>query len=191
MTEQGALCATCHRAAVVAQLPTEKTCLRCERTLPVEDFGLRKARAGASKWRSRCRECEATESRMYAKHAQRVRAEDRESVSYTALRRYAKQLGIPWAEVVERYPSDNRCEICRRTPQEANPGGRYFRLSLDHCHETNALRGFLCGPCNSGVGHLGDTLAHLRAALKYLTKAESRARASRDTGVDQDPIPGT
>lgn len=189
MSDRSVLCAECHRAALAAQMPTEKTCPRCERTLPMEDFSLRKERQGAAKWRSRCKECEATDGRMRAKNISRTYPANQVAVSYSGLRRYAKKLGIPWAEVVERYPADNRCEVCRRTPQEANPGGRYARLSLDHCHETGILRGFLCGPCNSGVGHLGDTPVRLRAALKYLTRAESRGRRPRP--VDQDPIPGT
>jgi hypothetical protein len=186
--DKSGLCADCHKVAVLAQEPIEKRCCLCHRTLPLDAFNLRKSAGGAAKWRSRCRKCDAAQARLRAKNEQRNRPSSQATTSYAGLRRYARKLNIPWTEVVERYPSDNRCEICKRTPEEAYRGDRYARLSLDHCHETGKLRGFLCGPCNSGVGHLGDTAARLRAAVKYLARDD---RAGRDHHVDQDPIPGT
>lgn len=170
MKSTSGVCVTCHRSALAAQAPTEKTCSQCDRTLPMDAFRLRKRDEGTAKWRSRCKECEATDSRLRATNAHRDRSREKLSAPYLNLRRYAKELGIPWAEVVQRYPADNRCEVCRRTPEEANPGGRFVRLALDHCHETGALRGFLCGPCNTGLGQLGDTAERLRSALAYLLR---------------------
>lgn len=187
MDARSGICVTCHLAALAAHLPTDKTCPQCERTLPVSAFNFRKSSQGIAKWRSRCRECEATNSRLRASNAHRDRSKERLTKPYLDLRGYAKKLGIPWAEVVERYPADNRCELCRRTPQEANPGGRFVRLSLDHCHETGRLRGFLCNPCNTGLGHLGDTAERLRAALKYLHRQVPAPRSSSRSAA---PFPG-
>ncbi len=39
---------------------------------------------------------------------------------------------------------------------------------VDHCHETNKIRGLLCSLCNTGIGALGDTLEDLKNAVKYL-----------------------
>lgn len=196
MPGRGVLCAACHKAAVATQLPTEKVCPGCLRTLRIDAFDLRKQRQGAAKWRSRCKECEASDKRLQSKNAQRDRSKERATASYISLRTYAKKLGIPWAEVVERYPIDNRCEVCGRTPQEASRSGRYGRLSLDHCHQTGRLRGFLCSPCNSGVGHLGDDPQRVRAAWKYLTREAPprpslQRRRQQDNRPDQDTLPGT
>jgi hypothetical protein len=44
------------------------------------------------------------------------------------------------------------------------------RVVVDHCHETGAMRGFLCAPCNRGIGSLGDTRETLQRALGYLVQ---------------------
>jgi hypothetical protein len=62
-------------------------------------------------------------------------------------------------------PRPENCEICGKLEKRGV-------LHLDHCHETNKFRGWLCSPCNLGLGKLGDSVASLRAALTYLERAE-------------------
>lgn len=57
-----------------------------------------------------------------------------------------------------------RCEICGTT----DPGKRGWMI--DHCHDTGAVRGVLCSPCNVGIGMLGDDIDRLRAAVAYLNQ---------------------
>ena len=52
----------------------------------------------------------------------------------------------------------NLCMICGATKH----------ICIDHCHETNQVRGLLCRSCNLGLGMLGDNVAGLRFAVKYL-----------------------
>ena len=61
------------------------------------------------------------------------------------------------------------CAIC------GSKCGNYSRLSVDHDHETGAIRGLLCNTCNRGVGLMKDNPAVLRAAAEYLEKAAERA----------------
>ncbi len=42
------------------------------------------------------------------------------------------------------------------------------RVSIDHNHDTGAVRGLLCISCNSGIGSLGDSRDRLLAAAAYL-----------------------
>lgn len=55
-----------------------------------------------------------------------------------------------------------RCAICRMTPQSIG------EFVVDHNHRTGDVRGLLCLPCNTGIGHLKDSPDVLRRAVTYL-----------------------
>jgi hypothetical protein len=65
-----------------------------------------------------------------------------------------------------------RCAVCKTT----NPNGptsnsnKMKNFSVDHCHQTGAIRGLLCTACNRGIGLLGDTVEAILEALRYLQK---------------------
>lgn len=52
-----------------------------------------------------------------------------------------------------------------------NCGKTNLRLSLDHCHDTGVFRGWLCQPCNTSIGVLGDDIEGLKKAVSYLERA--------------------
>lgn len=62
-------------------------------------------------------------------------------------------------------PEPKLCECC-------NSASGKHSLALDHCHNTNAFRGWLCSDCNSGIGLLGDTEEGVLRALAYLSKVK-------------------
>ena len=55
------------------------------------------------------------------------------------------------------------CSICGR-----NEMGAKKRLSVDHNKRTGAVRGLLCGKCNSVLGFVDDSIERLQNAIKYL-----------------------
>ena len=60
---------------------------------------------------------------------------------------------------------EGKCAICNRHQSELKR-----RLFVDHCHETNEIRGLLCHRCNSILGYCGDDIQILENAIKYLKK---------------------
>ncbi len=59
------------------------------------------------------------------------------------------------------------CKICNKTENYKN-SGKICRLSVDHCHKTNKIRGLLCKKCNSVLGLAGDNIQTLKNAITYL-----------------------
>ena len=55
------------------------------------------------------------------------------------------------------------CMICGITEEEI---GR--SLDVDHCHNSGKVRGLLCNPCNTVLGHARDRIDLLEAAANYL-----------------------
>jgi hypothetical protein len=54
------------------------------------------------------------------------------------------------------------CEIC----------GGNWRLSIDHNHQTMAVRGILCSLCNTSLGTMKEDKKALIAMVKYIEKYE-------------------
>lgn len=44
--------------------------------------------------------------------------------------------------------------------------------NVDHCHETNKIRGLLCGKCNTLLGNAADSIEILEASIEYLQKSD-------------------
>ena len=71
------------------------------------------------------------------------------------------------------YPdADYTCPICTRNIQEIGKHGQKSLQSwvLDHCHDSNTFRGWICKPCNTGIGQLQDNPDNAHRAFEYLVK---------------------
>lgn len=62
---------------------------------------------------------------------------------------------------------EGKCKICGREEWKQR-NGRTMNLCIDHCHDTEKLRGLLCHQCNSAIGFLNDDPALVAKALGYL-----------------------
>ena len=60
------------------------------------------------------------------------------------------------------------CEICGKPETATHKSGTVISLSLDHCHETNKFRGWLCGKCNKALGMVQDNIDTLGKMIEYL-----------------------
>jgi hypothetical protein len=61
------------------------------------------------------------------------------------------------------------CAICEGSPRGSGSQNGYFHV--DHCHNSSAIRGLLCGPCNQALGFLDDREDLLLRAIDYLRNA--------------------
>ena len=60
------------------------------------------------------------------------------------------------------------CLICGQ-PEQCS---RNKFLAVDHCHETNNIRGLLCSNCNRALGLFKDSVEILKNAINYLIKTK-------------------
>lgn len=76
------------------------------------------------------------------------------------------------------------CAICRKAlvsqtddarPRLGQPADNVGRV--DHCHETNTIRGILCFGCNVGLGKFGDDEDLMLTAVRYLRASRATAHA--------------
>ncbi len=74
--------------------------------------------------------------------------------------------GITRAELEEMdVAQSGLCLICK-----GGPNGPGSRLHVDHCHNSNKVRGLLCGKCNTAVGLLDDDPERAEALAQYLRR---------------------
>jgi hypothetical protein len=59
------------------------------------------------------------------------------------------------------------CAVCGGLQQSGKS-----RLEVDHDHETGAIRGLLCGKCNSLLAFAGDLESTLQSAIDYLRRTK-------------------
>lgn len=145
-----------------------KTCTKCGITKQLAEFSLsRKATATTNAvYRSECKPCNSARAAQWFKdNPGRTTANKRKF-------NLAKNYGL----TVEEYNAMLRrqggvCAVCGKDePAEHGRTGKQFRLAVDHCHETGAVRGLLCQKCNRAIGLFGDDPILIRKAISYLLR---------------------
>lgn len=128
--------------------PTSKKCNGCGREQPLERFWRnKKGRFGRY---SLCRDCP---SGLIAAHQRATRSSSLKSKYGIDIDEYERI----W------YSQGGRCAVCNRR-------GGSRGLAVDHNHETNQVRGLLCGECNMGLGRFHDNPVLLSRATEYLLR---------------------
>jgi hypothetical protein len=73
--------------------------------------------------------------------------------------RYRYVHGVPLTK------APDKCEVC----------GGSRKISMDHCHQTNSFRGWLCDDCNVALGLVKENITTLENMIQYLRKHELNA----------------
>lgn len=131
-------------------------CPKCHAMKERSDFYGQHKRSG---W---CRSCSrARSTAYYATHKESQRQAHRKWVlahpERIAAHKAKSAYGLAYEEY-ERLMRSGRCAIC----------GNPEKLRIDHCHQSQLVRGILCDRCNKGLGFFRDNPAHLSAAIFYL-----------------------
>lgn len=122
----------------------KRRCSSCGKMLDYKNFGYVEYEPDKYKFRSPCKECENLKARSNPlRHKYRFSKYGLSKKDYLLM--LAKQ--------------NNQCAICGEKP---------LRPIIDHCHQTNKIRGVLCNRCNSILGFAEDKIHVLEAAIVYL-----------------------
>lgn len=161
-----------------------KKCKGCERELSFDQFYVKDRATG--RLCARCKDCDkANRQAYYRANKDRIKSN---------VRAYQKANPEVQARAVERRRANGKrraadikakygisrdqyegmleraghvCEICGRDPREVSKKG----YCIDHCHDSGAVRGILCHPCNAALGNFRDDVDVMRRAIEYLEKS--------------------
>jgi len=145
---------------LISSKENHQVCIKCFIEKPEEEFELR---SDTCKRRGDCDECrrkyhnkKRKNNRFYLNHQYKAKG-------YLVAENYF---------TIEDYDyflekQNNECPICEK---EFN--GEDVFINIDHCHNSDQVRGLLCSECNMGIGKLKDNINSLKNAINYLIKEE-------------------
>ena len=136
-------------------------CNRCKRFLPKKRFG--RKTISPLRYSLQCKDCCNKYNRevWYPKNRQKQIEANRRYRKNNPNKVLAGRYGVEEKEVIDLITrAHGRCEIC----------GKSAKLSLDHDHKTQKIRGFLCNNCNKGIGFFIDDKKLLQKTIDYLSK---------------------
>ena len=103
-----------------------------------------------------------------ARRSRAYRAIHKEAVQSYDIKRY---YGLSKAEYAKmKTDCGNKCEICRKEEIAIDNNGSVRNLAVDHCHETDKVRGLLCTKCNMALGGVNDSIPLLYKMIDYLKR---------------------
>lgn len=80
--------------------------------------------------------------------------------------------GIDLAKYQEMLLAQNGvCAICKK-PETSVVNGKIKPLAVDHCHNSEKIRGLLCARCNQAIGLVNEDVNILSSAIDYLRTHE-------------------
>ena len=137
-----------------------KRCRECGETKPLDEFYDKKDMKDGKQ--SHCKSCHN------ARKAAWREANPEQDAEHKRRSHLKRKYGI----TEEQYDAmleaqDGKCACCGTT----EPGGT-GTFHVDHCHDSDEIRGLLCKACNIGIGELGDNLDGVWQAMLYLVKYE-------------------
>jgi hypothetical protein len=143
-------------------------CTKCGEIKDEINFRIRtNLKRGYHSW---CRECENIENRKkYIPRPPRIKTVlHKDEVKLKTKKRMLKyRYKLDYEDYIQMYnDQEGKCSICGDIKDLGGNGG----LLVDHCHQTNEVRGLLCNNCNSGLGKFKDNEELLMRAIEYIKR---------------------
>jgi hypothetical protein len=152
----------------------KKRCSQCK--FPKDESEFCKDRSRPDGLNHRCRLCNRS-------HVQNIAAKQKKQFGKKKYRRRRRKYELThyYGISVEDYAKlvknqGDKCAICGTKPEAY--------LAIDHCHETNRVRGLLCRKCNSAIGLFDDDIHKIENALMYLKSKGTEIFFQRGTRVE-------
>jgi Recombination endonuclease VII len=110
--------------------------------------------------RNKCKDCVNSKARkIRIDHPERYAKYIKRHNEYLKERRY----GITQEEFdIMLVDQNNMCKICNTEFKSTKD------THIDHCHDTNIVRGLLCNNCNLALGQFNDNTDNMDNAIRYL-----------------------
>jgi hypothetical protein len=128
-------------------------CSKCGQDKPTDLFSIN--RRDSRGFSYNCKACESAKHKEYYKATRDKRLEYR--------RKYLYGVDEEVYQVLLEQ-SGGVCEICK----EECVSGR--ALAVDHCHNSQEVRGLLCTNCNTALGSFKDDIDLMKKAIEYLER---------------------
>lgn len=143
-----------------------KKCSRCKKVKPLDGFFNQKS--GSQGKHNQCKVCSKKSNREYYRRnpSQQKRKRDERHDKVVRFPPIGDLDKSKLSALLANYPV---CEICGDKCETRS------RLSIDHDHETNEVRGFICLRCNMLLGYARDNVDILNMAIAYLNRAKNPA----------------
>lgn len=131
-------------------------CAKCKRWKAKHLFNIQRGRAGSCGCQAYCKYCDLKRQRETPRREYKRR--QRTLAGYGLTEAQYRALLIA---------QEGKCAICCTATITDSIRGR---LSIDHNHTTNKVRGLLCGLCNKAIGLLRDDPATAQKVVAYLQR---------------------
>lgn len=164
-------------------LPTTATCDVCVQPITDEYLLRRRAKrhrgACLTRWRSeRSRRFYHENRAKRIAYAANRRASDPVKAAADRRQRLLLRYGLTPEAYAEMFAAQGGlCAICRRPETRLTKDGLPTPLSVDHSHDTEAVRGLLCARCNGALGFI-EMPGWMAAARAYLAAASRKESSS-------------
>lgn len=140
-----------------------KTCSRCGISKSVDLFSNYKHSSDGKK--AACKSCQKAYNDKWDRENKEKK---KDSARWWSIK---NKYNISKEEYLSLLESQNhKCKICNLESSD----NLHNYLYVDHCHQTNEIRGLLCKSCNSLLGMAKDDVEILENAIKYLKESNEK-----------------